>query len=465
MFNKEVYINRRNKLRSKIKNGLVLILGNPESPMNYPANVYRFRQDSDFIYFFGLDHPNFAGIMDIDESKDYIFGNDVDIDDIIWMGPQPALKDNAAEVGVTNTAPFAKLADVLKEALAKGRKIHFLPPYRAENMMLLEDLIGIKAKETKANASVELIKAVVELRSIKEECEIDHIDEIMDVAYEMHTTAMKMAQPGIYERQIAGMVEGIALAYGGTVSFPVILSKRGETLHNHCHSNLLKENDLLLVDAGFESAMRYATDHTRTCPVGGKFTQKQREIYEIVLKANNAATKAVQPGVFYKDIHMISANRIVRGLIDLGLMKGDIDEAVKAGAHAMFFPHGLGHMMGLDVHDMEGFGENYIGYNEEIKRSEQFGTAFLRLGRKLEPGFVITNEPGIYFIPALIDKWKSEKINHEFINFDKVNEYRDFGGIRLEDDILVTPYGSRIMGKRRIPVTVEEVEEIAGTGL
>jgi len=465
MFKKDVYIKRRNRLKGKVKDGLILILGNPESPMNYPANTYHFRQDSDFVYFFGLDHPDFAGVIDVDEDKDYIFGDDVDIDDIIWMGPQPAVKDMAKKVGVEDTMPFEDLFELITNAVDKGRKIHFVPPYRAENMMLLEDLLEIKAKDTKAKASVELIKAIVELRSVKDEFEIAHLDEIMDVAFEMHTTAMKMAQPGIYERQIAGAIEGIALAYGGMVSFPVILSKRGETLHNHYHGNLLNNGDLMLVDCGFESPMHYATDHTRTSPVGGKFSQKQKEIYQIVLDANNNSTAATKPGVLYRDCHMIAAKTIAQGLKDLGLMKGNVEEAVNAGAHTMFLPHGLGHMMGLDVHDMEGLGEDYVGYDNETKRSEEFGTAYLRMGRKLQKGFVITNEPGIYFIPALIDKWYNEKINHEFINFDKVNQYRDFGGIRLEDDILVTDAGSRYLGKQRIPITVKEVEAIAGTGL
>ncbi|GAB4286336.1 MAG: aminopeptidase P family protein [Marinilabiliales bacterium] len=462
MFDKEVYIKRRQKLKTLINSGIVLILGNTDSPMNYPANIYKFRQDSSFLYFFGLDIPNFAGVIDIDSDEEYIFGNDVDIDDIIWMGPQPLVKDLAANVGVYNSKPFDKLADYLNVAKSKGRIIHFLPPYRAENKLLLQEMLDIPPAKSKELASKELVKAVISLREIKEDIEIQHIESIMDVAFEMHTTAMKMAKPGIYERQVAGRIEGIALENGGTVSFPVILTIHGETLHNHYHGNLLKENDLMLVDAGFESPLHYATDHTRTVPVGGKFTQKQKEIYQIVLNANNAATQMIRPGEYYRAIHLHAAKVITQGLIDLGLMKGDPDEAVKAGAHAMFFPHGLGHMMGLDVHDMEDLGENLVGYDDETQRSNQFGTAYLRMGKKLKPGFVITNEPGIYFIPALIDKWYNEKINHEFINFDKVNEYRDFGGIRLEDDILVTENGSKNLGKQRIPIEIDDIENIAG---
>ncbi|OIP01801.1 MAG: Xaa-Pro aminopeptidase [Bacteroidetes bacterium CG2_30_33_31] len=464
MFNKEVYQKRRSELSKSINNGIILLLGNVDSPMNYPGNIYEFRQDSTFLYFFGLDHPGYAAIIDIDENENYIFGDDIDIDDIIWMGPQPSIKDKASEIGVDKVKPFKNLFDYIKSAQNNGRKIHFLPPYRPENKLLLQDLTGIKANETKANASLELIKAVVKLRSIKGSEEIDHIEKIMDIGYEMHTTSMKMAHEGIYEREIAGTIEGIALKYGGRISFPVILSRRGETLHNHDHSNLLKNGDLLLTDAGFESSMHYATDNTRTFPVGGKFSQKQREIYEIVLATNNAVHKAVKPGIFYKDVHTLAAKTIFDGLKNLGLTRGNTDEAVAAGAHALFMPHGLGHMMGLDVHDMEDLGENIVGYEDNQKRSEQFGTAYLRLARELKPGFVLTDEPGIYFIPALIDKWINEKINNQYINFEKVNQYRDFGGIRLEDDILVTTDGGRNLGRRRIPITIDEVEEMIRSG-
>ncbi len=465
MFESSVYAKRRNQLKNSISKGLAVILGNPDAPMNYPGNIYPFRQDSSFLYFFGIDQPNFAGVIDFESGEEIIFGNDVDIDDIIWMGPQLSVSEQAKQVAIDKTFGFNKLMGYIEEAHQKGRKIHFLPPYRAENKILIADMLGIHPNETKAKASVELIKAVVNIRSVKDEHEIKHIEYIMDVAYEMHTTAMRMAQPGVYEREVHGKIEGIALSYGGRVSFPVILTKRGETLHNHHHGNKLEAGDLMLVDAGFESSMRYATDHTRTTPVGGKFSSKQKDIYQIVLNANNKATESIKPGITYKEVHLIAAKEVAKGLNELGLMKGNIDEAVQEGAHALFFPHGLGHMMGVDVHDMEDLGEDYVGYNDDLKRCDQFGTAYLRLARKLEPGFVLTNEPGIYFIPALIDKWIKEGVNHQFLNFDKINEYRGFGGIRLEDDILVTENGNRNMGKRRIPITVNEIEEIAGKGL
>lgn len=464
MFDAKVYTDRRNRLREEIGSGILLFPGNPEAAYNYPANTYHFRQDSNFLYFFGMAHPDLAAVIDIDNNKDYIFGNDVDLDDIIWMGPQPLMKDRAAKVGVENTAPFNDLFDLVKGAKAQGRKVHFVPPYRGETFMLLEELIGMPFNRVKEHASVELIKAIVKLRSVKDEYEIAEIEKAVDIAYEMHTTAMRMAMPGRIEREISGTMEGISLAKGNPVSFPIILSIHGETLHNHYHGNTLTESRMMVADAGAETTMHYASDITRTVPVGGKFNQRQKDIYEIVLEANMKTIEATRPGISNRELHLMAAKVIVDGLKDLGLMKGNTNDAVNAGAHAMFFPHGLGHMMGLDVHDMEGLGENYVGYDEEIKRSSQFGTAFLRLGRKHQPGFVFTIEPGIYFIPALIDQWKAENKFTEFINFDKVESFKDFGGIRIEDDILVTDTGYRVLGKP-IPKTVAEVEEVMSNPL
>ena len=459
MFSKDTYGNRRKALHSKGLKGIGLILGNVDTPMNCRDNTFHFRQDSSFLYFFGLDFQGLTGVVDFESGKDYIFGNDVDIEDIIWMGAQVPLAENAKKAGIENTAPLAKLSEFISAAIQQGRKVHFLPPYRGENKMMLEKLLGISSLRIQEYASLPLIKAVIDIRSIKEAQEIIEIEKACATGYEMHVTAMKMAQSGTWEQKIAGTIEGIALAGGGMTSFPIILSQNGETLHNHDHSQILKEGNLMLTDAGAESLLHYASDFTRTVPVGGKFTQKQREIYEIVLAANNRGTELTKPGVTYLSVHLEAAEVIANGLKELGLMKGDMKEAVRNGAHALFFPHGLGHMMGLDVHDMEDLGQIYVGYDDEIRPVDQFGTAYLRLGRKLEAGFVITNEPGCYFIPALIDKWKAEGINSEFINFDKVNEYRDFGGIRLEDDILVTETGSKIIGER-IPINPDDVEAI-----
>jgi len=462
MFDKQVYTERRLMLRKKIRSGLILLPGNGESPMNYPKNTYRFRQDSNFLYFFGLDLPNLVGVIDIEDGKDCIYGDDFDLDDIIWMGPQPTINELGLKVGVPCTHPMKDLASTLQRAIKHGRKIHFLPQYRAENILMIERLMGIHPSIISKYASYELIKAVIAMRSVKHPEEIAELDKAADIGYLMHTTAMRMAKAGASELEIAGTIEGIAVGNGTMPSFPIILSQNGETLHNHDHSQLLKKGRMLLVDAGAESITHYASDFTRTIPVDGIFSQKQKEIYSIVLQANNHAFSICKPGVTYQSIHLEAAKVITAGLKELGLMKGDVNEAVANGAHAMFFPHGLGHMMGLDVHDMEDLGENHVGYDDEVSRIDQFGTAYLRLGRRLEVGFVLTIEPGIYFIPALIEQWKNEKINGSFINFDKALEYIGFGGIRLEDDVLITEKGARLLGKKRIPVTVEEVEAIAG---
>jgi len=459
MFPFNVYDSRRKKLRSEISSGLVLFLGNQEVPFNYPSNTYTFRQDSCFSYFFGLDHPNLAGVIDLDEGKDYLFGDDVDIDDIIWMGKQPTIKEQAAQVGVSNTAPLKDLNKFLHHVKTKGRALHYPPPYRGETFIQLTELTGIPDSEIKEKASVDLIKGIIKLRMTKSDLEVKEIEKMVDVAYIMHTTAMKMAKPGVIEHEISGRIEGIALSKGGMVSFPVILTINGQTLHNHYHGNKLMEGRMLVVDAGCESGLHYSSDITRTVPVGGKFNSRQKGIYQVVLDANLSAIKAVRPGMPFRDIHMLAATEIAKGLAGLGVMKGDPSEAVAKGAHTLFFPHGLGHPLGLDVHDLEGLGENLVGYDHEVQRSKEFGLAFLRFGRKLQQGFVMTIEPGIYFIPELIDNWKTENKLAEFINYDVVETYRDFGGIRIEDNVLVTETGSRVLGKP-IPKTVPEIEEI-----
>lgn len=457
MFNPEVYAARRKQLRDLLSGGLVLLPGNAEASMNYPANTYHYRQDSDFLYYFGHDHDGLSGIIDVDDGKDILVGDDVTMDNIIWMGPQPLMKDQAAQCGTEHVLSGNKLPEYVQAAIGKGRKVHILPPYRGDRWLALEGIFGLPHGEIKSYISEELIKAVVSMREIKSEIEIAEIEKAVDVAYLMHTKAMKMAMPGVVEQEIAGAIEGISLSYGGPVSFPVILSVDGQTLHNHHHGNTLQKGRMMVTDAGSESALHYASDITRTVPVGGKFDARQKEIYEIVLKANCDTIAAIKPGIFYKDVHMLAAKTIARGLKDLGIMKGDVDEAVRQGAHALFFPHGLGHAMGLDVHDMEGLGENYVGYDDTVHRSDQFGLAFLRFGKKLKPGYVLTDEPGCYFIPALIDLWKKEGKFKEFINYDKAQTYKDFGGVRIEDDILVTGDGNRILGKP-IPKKIADIE-------
>lgn len=462
MFTAETYIKRREALRNKVQSGIILILGNVEAPANYPDNTYKFRQDSSFLYFFGHSHPGYAGIMDIEAGEDIFFGDDVDIDDIIWMGPQPSVKDLAAQVGVQKSLPFGQLKEVVGKAIAQGRKVHFLPPYRYANMMLLEELTGIKASAVKKYASVELIKAVVDLRAVKEACEIEELDLACNIGYEMHTAAMRLCKPGVSEQYITGVLEGIAASYGSMVSFPVILTQHGETLHNHDHSHTLELGRMMLTDAGAERLSNYCSDHTRTVPVGGKFEGRQKDIYNIVLTCHDKALDITCPGITYKEVHLEVCKVLAQGLKDLGLMKGNVDEAVAAGAHALFLPHGLGHMMGLDVHDMEDLGQIYVGYDDEVRPSSQFGLASLRMGRRLKEGYVMTDEPGCYFIPALIDQWRAEKMHTDFLNYDAIESFKDFGGIRLEDDILITPGGSRFLGEKKIPITIEEVETIMG---
>lgn len=460
MFDSLTYQNRRKALREKVGHGIILILGNNEAPANYPDNTYKFRQDSSFVYFFGHSHPGLAGIIDADSCEEYLFGDDVDMDDIIWMGPQPGIKDLAAQAGVAKSFPFDKLKEAVAKAISQRRKVHFLPPYRYDNMLLMEELTGIRVSMTAKHASVELIKAVVGLRSSKEPCEIAEIDRACNVGYEMHTAAMRLCKPGTSEQYIAGVLDGIASSYGRMVSFATILTQNGQTLHNHDHSHILQEERMMLTDAGAELTSCYCSDHTRTVPVGGKFTSRQRDVYNIVLACHDKALELARPGVTYKSVHLEVCKTLAQGLKELGLMKGSVDEAVAAGAHALFMPHGLGHMMGLDVHDMEDLGQRYVGYDDEVQPSDQFGLASLRMGRRLKEGFVITDEPGCYFIPALIDKWRAERMHADFLNYDAIDKFKDFGGIRLEDDILITAEGSRFTGDKRIPITVEDVEAI-----
>jgi Xaa-Pro aminopeptidase len=456
MFSKETYIHRREKLRKSISSGLILLLGNDESPMNYADNGYHFRQDSTFLYFFGLKLPFLAAILDCDSGEETVFGNDLTVEDFVWMGPQPTINVQSVRVGINKTGDLASLVVLLEEAQNMGRKIHFLPPYRAENKIKLFEWLGIPPVEAKTRASLELILSVVNQRNYKSAEEILEIRKACDISVDMHTLAMRMAKPGVSEAKIAAAVYELALAEGGQISFPIIATINGQTLHNHYHGNVLKNGDMFLLDAGAETAMGYAGDLSSTVPVNGKFTARQNDIYTICLDSHNKAISMLKPGIPFKDVYFESARVIVNGLKNLGLMKGNVEDALANGAHALFFPCGLGHMMGLDVHDMEDLGEVYVGYDGEAK-STQFGLKSLRLGRKLEPGFVFTIEPGIYFIPELIDQWKAKKHNADFINFVKVEEYKTFGGLRNEEDFLVTQTGCELLGKPK-PKSIEDVE-------
>ena len=460
MFPANVYIGRRRRLKEQMQAGLILFLGNEESSVNYPDNQYPFRQDSSFLYFFGLDFPGLAAVIDIDQDEEVVFGNDLTVDDIIWTGPQPALRERCQEIGVRETAQLDKLQDALEKAIQQDREIHFLPQYRPENVLKIERLLGIHPAAIGDYVSETLIKAVVAQRSSKTEEEIEQIEAALDISYEMQTMAMKMSKPGMREMEVAGAVEAIALARGARLAFPTIFSIHGETLHNHYYGNIMKEGDIAVNDSGAESLLHYASDITRTVPVNGTFSQRQKEIYAIVLDAQDKAIEAVRPGAEFREVHLLACRILASGLRDLGMIRGDVQEAVHAGAHTLFFQCGLGHMMGLDVHDMEGLGEDYVGYTDTIKRNPEFGWCSLRLAKALEPGFVITVEPGLYFIPELIDRCKAEQKHSQYINYDMVEKYKDFGGVRIEDDVLVTENGHRVLGKK-IPKTIDEVEAMS----
>ena len=448
MFSKETYIRRRAELKKLVGDGVIILFGNNEAPANYPANAYApMRQDSSFLYYFGQHRDGLVGVIDIDNDEEWLFGDDIDVEDIVWMGFTPTVNDLAAEVGVSHTAPMAKLSSLLHAP----RKVHFLPPYRFDTKIQIMDLLGIHPSKQKESASLPLIQAVVKMRSTKESQEIEAIERACDVGYVMHTTAQRLIKPGVTERFIAGQVDGIARSLAQGNSFATIFSQHGEIMHGAPSDAPLEEGRLVICDAGCELD-DYCSDHTRTMPVNGQFTQRQLEIYSIVEECHDYVLQVAKPGVKYMDVHFAVCRRMTERLKELGLMKGDVDEAVAAGAHAMFLPHGLGHMMGMDVHDMEGLGQIYVGFDEETRPNlEQFGTNCLRMGRRLQEGFVVTDEPGIYFIPALIDDWKAKGHCGEYLNFDMLETYKDFGGIRIEDDILITKDGCRFLGQKRIP--------------
>ena len=461
MFDKATYVNRRAKLKELVKSGIIILFGNNESPCNFPANgYYPFRQDSSFLYYFGLNRDGLVGVIDIDNDIETLVGNDIDIEDIVWYGSVNSVHDMAESVGVKNTAPMKSLKTICNDAMRQKRRIHFLPPYRHDIKIQIFDLLGVHPVQQKEAASMDLIKAIVKMRSTKEAQEIEELERASVIGYKMHTTAMRITKPGLTEKFVAGQVDGTANSYGAMVSFPTIFSQHGEIMHGSPSMAELESGRLVLCDCGGETINNYCSDNTRTFPVNGKFTQRQLEIYSIVEACHDHALDVAKPGVKYMDVHFAVCRLMTERLKELGLMKGDTDEAVAAGAHAMFLPHGLGHMMGMDVHDMESLDQINVGFDEETRpRLDQFGTNCLRMGRRLEEGFVVTDEPGIYFIPALIDDWKASGHCAEFLNFDKIEAYKDFGGIRIEDDILITKDGCRFLGEHRIPYHPKDVEE------
>lgn len=460
MFDTATYIRRRNELKKLVKEGIIILFGNNESPANFPNNgYYPFRQDSSFLYYFGLQRDGLVGIIDIDNDKDILVGNDIDIEDIVWYGSVESMTEMMQRCGAQETLPMKALKTICNEALGKHRKIHFLPPYRHDIKIQVFDLLGVHPIQQKEAASMELIKSVVKMRSAKEQQEIEELERAAVIGYKMHTTAMRLTKPGVTEKFVSGQVDGIAHSYGAMVSFPTIYTQHGEILHGAPSMNKLEDGRLVLCDAGGETLNNYCSDNTRMMPVNGKFTQRQLEIYSIVEACHDYTLELAKPGVKYADVHFAVCRLMFDRLKELGLAKGNTEEAVRAGAHAMFLPHGLGHMMGMDVHDMENLDQINVGFDEETRPNlEQFGTNCLRMGRRLEEGFVVTDEPGIYFIPALIDEWKAKKHCAEYLNFDKLETYKDFGGIRIEDDVLITKDGCRFIGKDRIPYHLKDVE-------
>ena len=461
MFSKETYVNRRTELKKLVKSGVIILFGNNESPANFPANgYYPFRQDSSFLYYFGLQRDGLVGVIDIDNDTETLVGDDIDIDDIVWYGSVNSVSNMAESCGMKNSAPMKQLQVICNNALRDKRQVHFLPPYRHDTMIQIFDLLGIHPNQQREQASLELINAVVKQRSTKSQLEIEEIERACAVGYKMHTTAMRLTKPGVTEKFVGGQVDGIANSYGSMTSFPTIFTQHGEIMHGNPSMAVLESGRLALCDCGAETMEHYCSDNTRTFPVNGKFTQRQLEIYSIVVDCHDLALSLAKPGVKYFDVHLGVCRLMTDRLKELGLMKGDTEAAVRAGAHAMFLPHGLGHMMGMDVHDMEGLGQIHVGFDEETRPNlEQFGTNCLRMGRKLEEGFVITDEPGIYFIPALIDEWRAKGLHTDFINYEKLETYKDFGGIRIEDDLLITKDGCRFLGEERIPYHPKDVEE------
>lgn len=454
MFSKDIYIARRKRLKEQIKTGKLLFIGNDECGMNYEDNTYNFRQDSTFLYYFGINQPGLMGLIDVDEDKEYVFGDDATIDLIVWTGSLPKIAELAEKAGVKNTASLSEFRSKISKF--DNKQVQYLPPYRAEHFLKLKDYLGYSKDEAAINFNKYFIEAVANQRNIKSIEEIEEIERAVNITVEMHQTAMRYARAGMTEAQVVAKVHEVAIAAGGSLSFPIIGTINGQFLHNHYHGNILKDGQLFLLDAGYEMPMGYAGDMSSTFPVSEKFTDRQKEVYKIALNAHNAAIETAKPGVNFKDVHFKASEIIFDGLKAMGLTKGNTQDALENGAHAMFFPCGTGHLMGLDVHDMENLGEQIVGYNN-VPKSKQFGLKSLRLGRPLEPGFVTTIEPGIYFIPELIDYWQANKINVDFINFKEVNKYRDFGGIRNEEDILITATGNRILGKP-LAKSIDDVE-------
>lgn len=463
MFSAQTYLARRAELCKRVGRGVILLPGNTYSPYNYPNNAYAFRQDSTFLYYFGLNLPTLAGVIDAESGEAMLFGDDFTVDDIIWTGPQPSLVELGAQVGVTKCLPLAALQDYITLSQRGSRTIHYLPPYRGETKIQLSSLLGCSIESLHGGKSVDLMFAVAEMREVKSAEEIEALERAFHIGYDMHTTAMRLCREGVVEREIAGAMEGIAKSKGLAVSFGSIVSQHGETLHNLNCDGVLEQGRLLLVDAGAESVENYCSDHTRTYPVGGRFSERQRDIYNIVLKAHDDAPQWMRTGAMYmEEVHRRALLSLAEGLRGVGLINGSAEDAVEAGAMYLFMPHGLSHGMGMDVHDCEAIGERSFDFSELLERAKESATCVHRATWRLRAGTVMSDEPGIYFIPALIDKSRAEGLYKGIVNYDKLESYRDFGGIRIEDDIIVTDEGGSVIGDKHIPSSVEELEAVVG---
>ena len=470
MFNKEVYVRRRKTLLDSMKDkgatGIALFIGNVDAPAQYRDNCYKFRQDSSWLYYFGIDDPCYAAVLDLDSGTETVFADDVEIDDIIWMGPMPSVASVAASVGVAASAPYSEFDKVVADAVAKGRQVHFLPATRYATAMKLSSLLGLAPSETfsagKAGcpkASLAMVTSVIEMRLVKEDIEIEELEKACTLGQMMHTVARKGIVPGVLEQTIVGDMEGFTLGNGWGVSFPTILTQHGEIFHCHSHLLPIEPGKLMVIDAGVESNDHYASDFTRTYPTSGKFTDMQKDIYRIVYECNELAFSMAAPGTAYRDVHLAVEKKMLEDLGSIGLVRGNVDDMLDCGIGGLFLPHGLGHNMGLDVHDMEDLGENLVGYDDDQSRSPQLGLGSLRMARTLVPGNVLTDEPGIYFIPELIDKWEKEGKFTEYINYREVRKYIGFGGIRIEDDLLITAKGFVNISKN-IPREADEIEKL-----
>lgn len=471
MFSKEIYIGRRAELLSRMAErqakGIAIFLGNADAPQNYRGNDYKFRQESCFLYYWGVDEPMFAAVLDLESGQSCLYGDDVDIDDIIWMGPQPSVASRASRIGAGQSKPYAAFDQDVMAAVRLGRQVHFLPASRYYNAMKIAALVGLQPQEVVtsgkagcAKASLALVESVIAMRLVKKGEEIQEIDKACDLGFRMHSVARQGVKVGVVEQEIVGAMEGVTLAGGWGTSFATILTQHGEIFHCHSHENVVENGKLMVIDAGAESNTHYASDFTRTYPTGGKFTTRQREVYTIVYECNELAFSMIRPGVQYRDVHLAVARHMLTRLSELGIVKGDVEEMVQMGIAGLFMPHGLGHNMGIDVHDMEDLGENLVGYDPDQSRSSQLGLGSLRMARRLVPGNVITDEPGIYFIPDLIELWKKDGTDKGHVNYERLKEYYDFGGIRLEDDVLVTPDGARRLGAQRLPIAPDDVENV-----